>query len=190
MNEGFNYLRRRATRAGLALLAALVLVGGAAWRTAADSHAHVTPAVSATVTTPLSQRVAGGRDSYADVVRVVAPAVVTVHANGKSRMSQTDFQSPDEDLLRRFFGDQFDRGARRPRTFKQSALGSGVIVSADGYILTNNHVIEGADEVKVDLPDGRSLSAKVVGSDKPSDLAVLKVNASELHPLALGNSDA
>jgi len=192
MNERFNYvyLRRRATRAGLAVLAATVLVGGAAWRTAADSRANVEPSVPATVTTPLSRGVAGGRDSYADVVKIVAPAVVTVHANGKSRVSQTGFQSPDEDLLRRFFGDQFDRGTRRPRTFKQSALGSGVVVSSDGYVLTNNHVIEGADEIKVDLPDGRSLSAKLIGSDKPSDLALLRINASDLHPLALGNSDA
>jgi len=190
MNDRFIYLRRRATHAGLALLAAIALVSGAAWRTAADSHAQATASMPATVTTPIAHAVAGGRDSYADVVKVVAPAVVTVHANGRARVSPTDFQSPDEDLLRRFFGDQFDRGSRRPRPFRQSALGSGVIVSADGYILTNNHVIDGADDIKVDLPDGRALSAKLIGSDKPSDLALLKVTASDLHPLALGNSDA
>jgi len=68
-------------------------------------------------------------------------------------------------------------------------LGSGVIVSQDGYILTNHHVVDGADEIKVDLNDGRSLEARVVGSDEPSDLAVLKVNASGLPVLPLGNSD-
>src|SRR5439155_9337148 len=118
------------------------------------------------------------------------PAVVTVHANGRAKVSPTQFQAPDDDLLRRFFGDGFDRGSRPARPFRQSALGSGVIISGDGYILTNNHVVDNADDVKVDLPDGRSFSAKLVGSDKPSDLALLKINASDLHPLALGNSDA
>jgi len=79
---------------------------------------------------------------------------------------------------------------RMPRSQRQSALGSGVIVSGDGYILTNFHVIDGADDVRVEMTDGRTLAAKVVGSDKPSDLAVLKINATDLHPLALGNSDA
>src|SRR5439155_18612315 len=69
-------------------------------------------------------------------------------------------------------------------------IGSGVIITTDGYILTNNHVVDGADEIKVELTDDRSFSAKLVGSDKPSDLALLKVNASNLHPIALGNSEA
>ena len=195
MNLRFSNPRRAAHRTALAVLAAVALVSGAAWRATADSHQQNTKSETATVTPPqtptLTHAVAGGRDSYADVVKVVAPAVVTVHANGKARVSPTEFQQPDDDLLRRFFGDQFDRGqrgGRRPPS-RQSALGSGVIISADGYILTNNHVIDNADEVKVDLPDGRSFSAKVVGSDKPSDLALLKITGSDLHPLALGNSD-
>src|SRR5947209_17039976 len=106
-------------------------------------------------------------------------------------MSSTDFQLPNDDFFRRFFGDQFDgRQPRQGRMPRQHAVGSGVIVSGDGYILTNNHVIDSADDVKVELTDGRTLSAKVVGTDKPSDLALLKVNDSNLHPLALGNSDA
>jgi len=195
MNLRFPNARRALGRTGLAVVAALALVTGAAWRSAADAHeqaTHSQPAQSATATPTVTHSVAGARDSYADVVKVVAPAVVTVHANGKARVSPTEFQMPDEDLLRRFFGDQFDGGQRRGRrpSYRQSALGSGVIVSADGYILTNNHVIDSADDVKVDLPDGRSFAAKIVGTDKPSDLALLKINASDLHPLALGNSDA
>ena len=73
---------------------------------------------------------------------------------------------------------------------RERALGSGVIVTTDGYILTNNHVVENADEIKVDLSDDRTLTAKLVGTDKPSDLALLKVNASSLHAIAVGNSDA
>src|SRR5258707_8880929 len=81
------------------------------------------------------------------------------------------------------------RGAQPPVERKREALGSGVIVTADGYILTNHHVIDGADQIKVDLNNGRTLDAKVVGSDAPSDLAVLKVNATDLPVLALGDSD-
>ena len=65
-----------------------------------------------------------------------------------------------------------------------------MIVSGDGYILTNNHVIDHADRIRVDLTDGRTVDAKLIGSDKPSDLAVVKIEASDLHQLALGNSDS
>jgi len=193
MNLRLHNARRAAARTGLGVLAAIALVSGAAWRTTADSHQQNTRSETTTVaqTPALTHAVAGGRDSYADVVKVVAPAVVTVRANGRARVSPTEFQLPDDDLLRRFFGDQFDRGQRGGRrpSLRQSALGSGVIISADGYILTNNHVIDSADDVKVDLPDGRSFPAKVVGADKASDLALLTIRASDLHPLALGNSD-
>jgi serine protease Do len=97
---------------------------------------------------------------------------------------------PDDDLFRRFFGQQkpqMPRG-RQPRGV-QRGLGSGVIVSQDGYILTNNHVVDSADEVKVELPDKRTFTAKVVGTDPASDLAVVKINASSLPTLTLGDSD-
>ena len=189
MHDNRSTFRRRAGQLGLAALAATALVTGAAWRESANAQA----AAVQTVTTPITRSIAGGRDSYADVVKVVAPAVVTVHATGKARLSPTEFQMPDDDLFRRFFGDRFDRAPqqrRAPRTFRQNALGSGVIVSADGDILTNNHVIDSADDIKVDLTDGRSFGARLVGTDKASDLALLKVSATDLHALALGNSDA
>src|SRR5439155_15340834 len=77
-----------------------------------------------------------------------------------------------------------------PRGGKQRALGSGVFVTTDGYILTNNHVVENADDINVELTDGRSLKAKLIGTDKPSDLALLKVNGERFTALALGNSDS
>src|SRR4029079_12786243 len=94
----------------------------------------------------------------------------------------------------RFFGEQFgQRGQRSPRQFaprQQRALGSGGLVMTDGYILTNNHVVDGADDIKVEMTDDRSFTAKLVGTDKASDLGLLKVNATELHPIALGNSES
>jgi len=92
-------------------------------------------------------------------------------------------------LLREFFGDRLRRSPQDQGDTIQRGIGSGVIVNADGYILTNYHVIDGAAGIKVDLNDSRTLDAKVVGSDKPSDLAVLKVSASNLPVLPLGDSD-
>jgi Do/DeqQ family serine protease len=185
-------LRQRITRAGLAVGAAALLMGGAAWRLSAESPAPVRHADAAA--SPAAQSapaIAGGRDSYADIVKVVSPAVVTIHTEGKASVSPTEFQAPDDDFFRRFFGERGDQNgpSAQPRSFRQRALGSGVIVSADGYILTNNHVVDGADDVRVETTDGRTLLAKVVGKDKPSDLALLKINASGLHAMSLGNSE-
>jgi Do/DeqQ family serine protease len=190
--------RRFSIRAGLAVLAAAFLITGTAWHTLAVSTPQTVTAASAAkaeAATPgqsVTGRIAGGRDSYADIVKTVAPAVVTIRVDGKATASPTQFEG--DDLLRRFFGDRFgdgeERGPRQVRPFKQHGLGSGVIVSPDGYILTNNHVVDGADKIHVDLTDGRTLDAKVIGTDKPSDLALVKVNTSDLHALPLGNSEA
>src|ERR1041385_8751943 len=124
--------------------------------------------------------------SYADTVSKVTPAVVTIHSQIRARQPQ-QFPFMDDPFFRRFFG---ERGQQQtPNQPRQEGLGSGVIVRQDGYILTNHHVIDGADQISVDLNDHRSLPAKVVGSDAPSDLAVLKVDASGLPVLPLGNSD-
>jgi Do/DeqQ family serine protease len=189
MTMGRIHFSQHTVRVGLAVLAGAVLLTGATWRgLAADQQA--TAAAAPQVSTARSAVLSGGRDSYADAVKIVAPAVVTIRTEGRARMAPTGFQ--DDDLLRRFFGEQFgDRGRQGPmRAPRQRGLGSGVIVSADGYILTNYHVVDNADNISVDLHDNRTVKAKLVGSDQPSDLALLKVEESGLTPLALGNSDA
>jgi Do/DeqQ family serine protease len=123
--------------------------------------------------------------SYADVVAKAAPAVVTIHSQMRVRQPQ-QFPFTTDPFFREFFG---DRSQQAPPPRRRESLGSGVIVSQNGYILTNHHVFDGADRIKVDLNDNRTFDARLVGSDPPSDLAVLKVDTSGLPVLALGNSD-
>lgn len=123
--------------------------------------------------------------SYADVVSKVVPAVITIHSQMRVRQPQ-QFPFMDDPFFRQFFG---DRNTQQPPAQPRQGLGSGVIIDANGYILTNHHVIDGAEQIKVDLNDGRSLDAQIVGVDPPSDLAVLKVEASGLPVLVLGDSD-
>jgi Do/DeqQ family serine protease len=123
--------------------------------------------------------------SYADVVDRVAPAVVTIRSSRRVRAPQ-QFPFSEDPFFRQFFGGGAPSGGG---TQVEQALGSGVIVSSDGHILTNHHVIDGAEEIKVDLSTRRTYSAKVIGSDAPSDLAVLKISAGNLPVLQLANSD-
>jgi serine protease Do len=123
--------------------------------------------------------------SYADIVSKVAPAVVTIHASRRVRQPQ-QFPFIDDPFFRRFFGNPEQQPA--PDRQRQG-LGSGVVIDANGYIVTNHHVIDGAEQIKVDFSDNRSLDARLVGADPPSDLAVLKVEASNLPVLTLGDSD-
>lgn len=127
--------------------------------------------------------------SYADTVERVAPAVVTVHAAKRVHAPQQfDFQS--DPFFNWFFGRMNpQQGGSGQSMVEEKALGSGVIVRADGMILTNDHVVDGAQDISVDLPDRRTFKAKLLGADKPSDLAVLKINADRLPVLTPGNSD-
>lgn len=131
--------------------------------------------------------------SYANVIKRVTPSVVTIEASHTIKVRQFRHPFMDDPAFRRFFGQDFDSGDDGSRKMKQESLGSGVIVTEDGYLLTNNHVIEDADEdgVKIVMPDGKTkYSAKVVGRDPRTDVAVLKIDAPQKLPaLTMANSD-
>jgi Do/DeqQ family serine protease len=133
---------------------------------------------NASLDAPVSDNNTAGapQNSYADVVSRVTPAVVTVRSERRSRAPQ-QFPFFDDPRFRDFFGDRIPRLPEDEMPRRQSGVGSGVIVSADGHILTNHHVVD------------RSITARLVGSDPPSDLAVLKIDAQNLPVLPLGDSD-
>lgn len=126
--------------------------------------------------------------AMAEVAAAVKPAVVNISSTRtvKTQGMVSPFQN--DPMFKRFFGDQFG-GFSQPHEFKQASLGSGVIVDRDGYILTNNHVVKDADEIKIKLSDKREFKGKVVGTDPKTDLAVVKIEAHNLPVLKLGDSD-
>jgi len=125
--------------------------------------------------------------SFASIVKKVSPNVVSVFVTKSSKGAART--PPLDDLLRDFFGERDgDSGMSRER--REQGLGSGVILTEDGYIITSNHVVAGADELKVVLADGeRQFTAKVVGTDPPTDIAVIKVDGKDLPPITVTDSD-
>jgi Do/DeqQ family serine protease len=138
----------------------------------------------ATVRQEVPPGAAGGprTDSYHEAVRKAAPSVVNISTSKEVRVTRNPLLN--DPVFRRFFGDQ-----PADDTQKTTSLGSGVIVSSAGYILTNNHVVEAADEIEIAFPDGKKLLAKIVGSDPDTDLAVLRVEAKDLPAITFGSSD-
>jgi len=125
---------------------------------------------------------AAGLGSYRVAAGKAMGAVVNVFTTKDVKAQRHPFM--DDPVFRRFFGDQFDGETQR-----SSSLGSGVIVGAEGFILTNHHVIEGANEIEVALADGRKLPARVVGTDPDTDIAVLKVDNKDLPSITFGQSE-
>ena len=124
---------------------------------------------------PVGEGRPGAVTSYADVVGPVQKAVVSVYSAKTVRQRLPPY-------IRQLFGGQ-------DRELREEGLGSGVIVTPDGYILTNNHVVAGADELKVALPDDREFRAKVVGTDPKTDVAIIKIEAADLPTVVLADSD-
>jgi Do/DeqQ family serine protease len=121
--------------------------------------------------------------SYSDAVRKAVPAVVSVLTSKEIKSQRHPFL--EDPLFRHFFGDQLEEEPQRA-----ASLGSGVIVSSKGYILTNHHVVEAADEIEVALVDGKKLKARAVGSDPETDLAVLQVEGGSLPAISFGDADS
>jgi Do/DeqQ family serine protease len=187
-HDGRPTARLRRPLAALAAASA-VAVGAAAWSIRGSANTVEVPAPADVAT----RTIGNGTDSYAPTVSKVAPAVVTVRAERRARPTQSP-QLPfmNDPRFRDFFGDRFGFGEEdspmpQPR---RGGLGSGVIVSAGGHILTNHHVIDGADTVQVELKDRRTFDATIVGSDQASDLAVLKIAEKDLPVVTLGDSES
>jgi serine protease Do len=127
-------------------------------------------------------------NGFSAVIKPALPAVVNIRTS-KIVKQQANQMSPffNDPMFKQFFGDQFGQGGK-PHAEREQALGSGVIVTADGTILTNNHVIDGASDIKVQLSDKREFAAKLVGADPKSDIAVLKIEGKDLPTLPLGDS--
>ena len=123
-------------------------------------------------------------DQFADIAEKANPAVVTILTEKKIEINQSNRSTPQEDLFRFYFNQP------RQREYKSSALGSGVLIDAkNGYIITNNHVVEDVDEITVRLLDKSEYKASIIGKDPKSDLAVIKIKAKGLADLELGDSD-
>ena len=173
-----------------AVLLAVALALGIGGIGFAASHLGIThPALELKLANPNE----GPSTGFAPVVRKVLPAVVSVSSTKISKIPTEFFgggQVPDDPFFRQFFGNsapQFNTPRQMPEQ-REHGLGSGVIMTPDGYILTNNHVVDGATQVQVTLADKREFAAKVIGTDAKGDLAVLKIDATNLPCITVGDS--
>ena len=150
-----------------------------AWRASVVELRETTSPGPSPATAPVA--VAGRPLSFSEAARKAIPSVVNISATRQVRRRNPLLDDP---AFQRFFGQGFQLPAET-----QLSLGSGVIVSRDGYILTNEHVVEGVSDIQVTLNDGRTVTGKVVGTDPETDLAVVRVNAPNLQPITFGQSD-
>jgi serine protease Do len=127
--------------------------------------------------------------AMAEVTAAVKPGIVNILTTRTVKVGSSQDPFLDDPFFKRFFGDQFGRQRQQPREQKSSGLGSGVIVSQEGYIITNSHVVKDADEIKVTLTDKREFIGKVIGSDLKTEIAVVKIDAKGLPIVPWGNSD-
>jgi serine protease Do len=188
--NSISHTSRSSSAARRIRLTALAVVLGAAGLAYAATPASVPSAkIEIKRDAAVVDRTKSEPSSYAPVVKRVAPSVVKITTETRARRAARngpgqEFPGFDNPMFREFFGGRMPEMPRTP----QGGLGSGVIISADGYIATNNHVIQGADRVTVALDDGRELSAKVVGRDPQTDIAVIKVDATGLPAITFADS--
>src|SRR3984893_18158564 len=182
--SGDRFLRKsQAVALGLALAAG---AGGYA-------IARVTPSVAAAGHVRASLKLADPSEGpskmgFAPVVKQVLPNVVNISSSKVVRTPNQFEGMPTDPFFQQFFGKRFGPGPEVPKQRREQSLGSGVIVSPEGYLLTNNHVVDGATDVKVTLSDKRELKAQIVGTDPKTDVAVLKLEGSKFPAITLGDS--
>src|SRR5580704_17586910 len=184
MNKDF--LKGRRGLAALTLSAALAATGLYGLRAASLGtlpFEHAAP----TIKTAARSEAAAGR-GYSAVVKRVVPAVVNISSSKVVKQAAMESPQGVDPFFRQFFGNDFNRRFNVPQERTEKALGSGVIVAPEGYILTNNHVVEGATEVTVTLHDKREFKARVVGTDPRTDIAVIKIDGSNFPTLMLADS--
>jgi serine protease Do len=183
-------------------LAAMVFGATALWQVGPAPSA----AASRSVDEVVADEIASAPASFAEIIEAVQPAVVNIAVEGEAHRAVRGGEMPEgapfedfEDFLRRFFDGDFSgsfgapqvpREGRAPRTPRFRGMGSGFIVAPEGYVVTNQHVVNGASEIQVTLHDGRKIRAELVGIDEKTDLAVLKVDSKEALPFArFGDSE-
>ena len=166
-------------------IAGALVVAGLLFLTASARESE--PAIKVE-TTPVNRDARLGA-SFAPVVKRAAPSVVNIYSTHIVHIRPMRNPLFGDPFFRQFFGNQFQNGGRE-LTRREQSLGSGVIVSPDGYILTANHVVDGADEIEVAIANNKKeFTARVVGTDPPTDMAVLKIDATNLPAITLGDSD-
>ena len=181
-------LDRRSFRIGV-IAGAFLIVGVAVGVLLTAGSGSMNPAVSAPVATPLAA-VGAAPNGFPSVARVTMPAVVNISTSRTVKHpGGPDSPFMNDPFFKHFFGDEFNRQFRVPRERREASLGSGVIVSADGTIVTNAHVIDKADEIKVLLSDKREFTGKVVGVDPKTDIAVIKIAGRDLPTISWGDSE-
>jgi S1-C subfamily serine protease len=172
-----------------AILVGAMFVGGVV--IAETSHAGAKLAAPIFATAPANAAMASApAATYSPIIKQALPEVVNI-ASSKMVHRSNDESNPmfDDPFFRQFFGDRQPHSQQQqPQQEKEQSLGSGVIVATNGYILTNNHVVDGATDIKISLHDKREFTAKVVGRDPKTDIAVLKIDAENLPAIPLADS--
>ncbi len=182
-------INRRSFKLGV--LSSMVGITAVVLALAFSASLNLIPAVNGGATAHAATNVLPASGNFTEVVKAVRPAVVNISTTQvvKSTGMEDLPERFNDPFFRRFFGDEFFRRFEAPPNIPRSGLGSGVIVDSSGYIITNNHVIANADEIKVTLSDKREFVGKVIGTDAKTDLAVIKIEGKELPAVDWGDSD-